>query len=931
MADEALFAMVAGSCTGTELSEFLAQFPLDQDSMHFLINRRDQDRYTPLHRAVFTRNFDCVKVLCQYGADVNIKCHGTPVLHLALNTAVLPGSRDFGMALFRLLLEKEADVLAKDDQLGNILHVAAELGLAEALEMVSQLSTGYEIDCKDRAGMRPLHRAAQRDKAEIAGKLLEMGALPNSQTSYGSTPLHVAGQCASTKVWAALIKAGANSGVRDCWQRTPLELAALHGWEVDTGDESLLQPTVRLTDQNTMKYPTVIVTHPYCRQHYTCPPSETGQDVPPENTRRLHVIIDEQEGCLKSADLLPKLRWMPDCRKAAMSDVLRVHEWSYIRRIQGHCEQIAHDPEAYNGISNLDGDTTLSRLTFEAALRGAGGVCEGVDQVMNGQSRNAFVPVRPPGHHAGPRGLTKGEEGGPDSHGFCFLNNISIGAAYAMNKYREKIKRVAIIDFDVHHGNGTEETVKWLRPGLDSEEYFNNSTFGTQYVPRYKPWYGEDDANNVLFVSVHGFGPRERGLEHLLPAGAFYPGSGATQYPVLPPKVPTVGKSPTGSGKGLTLSGINRSRSIGSLQESEGTDGSDGQGAAGGEEVGEEKGERGAGIKTEEEQQGEEEEEDEDDDEDFGMGMAVDDTFDTGDGIPHRKERSFISSKMRGMQTLYTDMSAYTNTGKPEESLILDVGCSLPASNEVTSGEYRHQWRNYFRQQVFPRLEEFAPDMIFISAGFDAHRKDGINSGYIALVEEDFDWVTNGLIRVSNSCCEGRVVSALEGGYQIGGEFCSSFAKSVKTHVASLAAGAKTNMPYSVEDGVREMEVEKALLDEAAERRHQKQLQIQRQEELAREARRLAEEAAAAAAEQQHEADPGSAAGSGSATEGGGEGVDMATENGDVATSAIVAEHDTGNGDDEGNGRKRRRASANVDYVALDKELEAKGGAPSME
>ena len=404
MADEALFNMLMGSCSGTELSEFLAQFPLDQESMQFLINRRDKDRYTPLHRAVFTRNMDCVKVLCQYGADVNIKCHGTPILHLALSISVLPGGQEFGMELFRLLLEKEADVLAKDDQLGNVLHLAAELGLVEALEMLSQLSTGYEVDCKDRAGMRPLHRAAHRDNSLVATKLLEMGAMPNSQTSYGATPLHVAASCASTKVWAALVKAGANTGVRDCWHRTPMELASLHGWEADRADESLLQATVRLTDQNTMKYPTVVITHPYCRQHYTCPPSETGQDAPPENTRRLHVIIDEQDGCLKAADLLPKLRWMPDCRKAAMSDVLRVHEWSYIRRIQGHCEQIAHDPEAYNGISNLDGDTTLSRLTFEAALRGAGGVCEGVDQVMLGHSRNAFVPVRPPGHHAGPRG-----------------------------------------------------------------------------------------------------------------------------------------------------------------------------------------------------------------------------------------------------------------------------------------------------------------------------------------------------------------------------------------------------------------------------------------------------------------------------------------------------------------------------------------------
>ena len=242
-----------------------------------------------------------------------------------------------------------------------------------------------------------------------------------------------------------------------------------------------------------------------------------------------------------------------------------------------------------------------------------------------------------------------------------------------MNKYREKIKRVAIIDFDVHHGNGTEETVKWLRPGLDSEEYFNNSTFGTQYVPRYKPWYGEEDANNVLFVSVHGFGPRERGLEHLLPAGAFYPGSGATKYPIIPPKIPTVIKSASGSGKGLIVPGMDRSRSVTSLQDSESSEKASDTLERGADEVKHETSDMQAvGPEVDED-------DDEEDDEDFGMGMAVDETFDTADGAPQRNsERSFVSSKMRGMRTLYTDMSAYTNSGKPEDSLILDVAALFP-------------------------------------------------------------------------------------------------------------------------------------------------------------------------------------------------------------------------------------------------------------
>jgi acetoin utilization deacetylase AcuC-like enzyme len=79
----------------------------------------------------------------------------------------------------------------------------------------------------------------------------------------------------------------------------------------------------------------------------------------------------------------------------------------------------------------------------------------------------------------------------------------------------------------------------------------------------------------------------------------------------------------------------------------------------------------------------------------------------------------------------------------------------------VAAAAYRSFWRNKFRQDIFPRLLDFDPDMILISAGFDAHRKDGINSGYISLVEEDFEWVTKHLVRIANTCCEGRVVSAL--------------------------------------------------------------------------------------------------------------------------------------------------------------------------
>ena len=115
--------------------------------------------------------------------------------------------------------------------------------------------------------------------------------------------------------------------------------------------------------------------------------------------------------------------------------------------------QAAHTPQHFKDIENafsngqmyLDADTVISMKSFEASLFAAGGAVAAVDAVMQGEASNAFVAARPPGHHATAE----------KAMGFCLFNNVAVAARYAQNRYKE-IERVAIIDWDVHHGNGTQ-------------------------------------------------------------------------------------------------------------------------------------------------------------------------------------------------------------------------------------------------------------------------------------------------------------------------------------------------------------------------------------------------------------------------------------------------------------------------------------------
>jgi acetoin utilization deacetylase AcuC-like enzyme len=170
---------------------------------------------------------------------------------------------------------------------------------------------------------------------------------------------------------------------------------------------------------------TSYITHADCLQH------EMGAGHP-ECPERL-VAVNEH---MRLSGLLDRLRVL-DAPLASQEDLKRVHRPAYVDLIFEHAPT--------EGYVQLDPDTSMNPHTLAAARRAAGAGVLAVDEIMAGRSENAFCAVRPCGHHA-----TTGRP-----MGFCLFNNIAVAAAHAIEK--QGLERVAIIDFDVHHGNGTED------------------------------------------------------------------------------------------------------------------------------------------------------------------------------------------------------------------------------------------------------------------------------------------------------------------------------------------------------------------------------------------------------------------------------------------------------------------------------------------
>jgi acetoin utilization deacetylase AcuC-like enzyme len=208
----------------------------------------------------------------------------------------------------------------------------------------------------------------------------------------------------------------------------------------------------------------------------------------PECPARLRAVDDQ----LIASGLLNYLRH-EEAPKALRSQLERVHHGTYLDSI------IAKSPS--HGIVHLDPDTAMNAHSLDAALRAAGAAIRATDLVLQGAVRRAYCNVRPPGHHA--------ERA--RAMGFCLFNNIAAAAAHALDEYG--LERVAVVDFDVHHGNGTEDIFR------SDERVLMVSTFQHPFYP-YSGTEGRSErmVNVPLAAYTGGAQLREAVTAHWLPA-----------------------------------------------------------------------------------------------------------------------------------------------------------------------------------------------------------------------------------------------------------------------------------------------------------------------------------------------------------------------------------------------------------------------------
>jgi acetoin utilization deacetylase AcuC-like enzyme len=193
----------------------------------------------------------------------------------------------------------------------------------------------------------------------------------------------------------------------------------------------------------------------------------------PESPERLKAVLDALDASGFGGQLVEH-----EAPAAAAEDLARVHDEEHVRTV--------HRAAPDEDYAYLDPDTSMNRMSLSASLRAAGAVVRATDIVISGEHPRAFCAVRPPGHHATPG----------RAMGFCIFNNVAVGAAHALEHHG--LERVAILDFDVHHGNGTEDMFRG-----DPRVMFC-STFQHPYYPFCGADSREENLVNVPLPAMTG-------------------------------------------------------------------------------------------------------------------------------------------------------------------------------------------------------------------------------------------------------------------------------------------------------------------------------------------------------------------------------------------------------------------------------------------
>jgi acetoin utilization deacetylase AcuC-like enzyme len=209
--------------------------------------------------------------------------------------------------------------------------------------------------------------------------------------------------------------------------------------------------------------------------HRDCRLHNMGADHP-ESPERLSAI-DDRLLITGVADALVAV----NAPMVLAEDLLLAHTAVHVQRMQGLAVNLLSQAKALSGLDfyDIDPDTRMNPHTLQAAMRSAGAALAAVDAVMTGQLANAFCATRPPGHHA------KRDQ----AMGFCFFSNVALAARYAQVVHG--VQRVAIVDFDVHHGNGTQDVVQ----GVSGIEMF--SFFQHPFYPYGEPFDGSANLYNT--------------------------------------------------------------------------------------------------------------------------------------------------------------------------------------------------------------------------------------------------------------------------------------------------------------------------------------------------------------------------------------------------------------------------------------------------